>query len=80
MRVVVEGVSVEVQAGATLLDALRAAGHTVPTLCHDDRLTPVGACRTCLVDVEGRGPQAACSTPVADGMSVSVGSAAERAP
>ena len=77
MRVVVEGVAVEVPAGATVLDALRAAGHTVPTLCHDDRLTPVGACRTCLVDVEGRGPQAACTTPVADGMSVSVGAAAE---
>ena len=77
MRVVVEGLPVDVPEGATLLDAVRAAGQAVPTLCHDDRLTPAGSCRTCLVEVEGSGHVAACTTPAAEGAALSVESAAE---
>ena len=46
-------------------------GVDIPTLCHDDRLEPYGACRLCLVEVEGaRGAVPACATKVGDGMVV----------
>ncbi|MDP9884486.1 formate dehydrogenase major subunit [Sinomonas atrocyanea] len=67
MNVVVDGVAVELPAGATVLDAIRAAGKHVPTLCHDDRLSVAASCRTCLVEVAGQGVVAACSTPAHDG-------------
>jgi formate dehydrogenase major subunit len=71
MRVVINGRPVEVAAGATILDALRAAGVRVPALCHDDRLQPSGACRMCLVHVDGSSHLlTACSTGVVDGMAV----------
>ncbi|HSO90048.1 MAG TPA: molybdopterin-dependent oxidoreductase, partial [Arthrobacter sp.] len=72
VRVFVDGRQVEVVAGATLLDAVRAAGLALPTLCHDDRLTTVASCRTCLVGVADRGPAAACSTPAEDGVHITV--------
>ena len=43
------------------------AGRRVPTLCFDDRLAPFGACRVCLVGIDGK-PAAACTTPCRDGM------------
>ena len=54
-----------------MLQGLRIAGVHVPALCHDDRLAPTGACRTCLVQVEGS-PKlaAACITLLADGMEI----------
>ena len=67
----VDGVEVEVPAGTTLLEAIRAAGRDVPALCHDERVGAGGACRACLVAVDGgRGPVASCTTPAADGMAV----------
>ena len=52
-----------------MLDAIRAAGADVPRLCHDDRIKPIGACRLCIVQIEGQArPVAACTTPAADGM------------
>ncbi|MFC7759908.1 2Fe-2S iron-sulfur cluster-binding protein [Catellatospora bangladeshensis] len=54
MRVTVDGNEVDVPAGATVLDAVRAAGRDLPTLCDDDRLAPAGLCRLCLVRVSGR--------------------------
>lgn len=77
MRVLVDGREVEVDAGATLLDAVRTAGLALPTLCLDDRLTTVASCRTCLVDVAGRGPAAACSTPAEEGMRIAVAGSRE---
>ena len=66
-----DGRPVDVQEGATVLDAAAAAGVDVPTLCFDERLAPVGACRVCLVGVEGRrAPVAACTTPVGEDMVV----------
>ena len=44
-------------------------GIDVPTLCYSDRMAPYGACRTCLVEVDGRKPVASCHTPVTDGLS-----------
>jgi formate dehydrogenase major subunit len=72
VKLLVDGRQVEVPAGATLLDAVRAAGLALPTLCHDDRLTTVASCRTCLVEITGRGPAAACSTPAEDGLRIAV--------
>ena len=67
VTVTVNGAHVTVPRGSTVLTALRAAGGNVPTLCYSDRMKPYGACRTCLVEVEGRRPVASCHTPVAEG-------------
>jgi NADH dehydrogenase/NADH:ubiquinone oxidoreductase subunit G len=69
VNVTVDGLAVEVEPGARVLDAARAAGRWVPTLCWDERLAPFGACRVCLVAVDGK-TVAACTTPVRDGMRV----------
>ncbi len=67
----VDGITVEAAPGSTVLEAARFAGLWVPTLCFDDRMTPFGACRVCLVGIEGaRGPVASCTTPVREGMVV----------
>lgn len=72
MIVTVDGKKVEVPAGATILDAANAAGARVPTLCHDNKLHPFGACRICLVEVEGapRKFTPSCTTPARDKMVV----------
>ena len=71
VRLTIDDVELEAAPDSTILDAARAAGIWVPTLCFDDRLAPFGACRVCLVGVEGaRGPVASCTTPVRDGMVV----------
>ncbi|TMS00326.1 formate dehydrogenase subunit alpha [Nonomuraea basaltis] len=71
MRITVDGVPVDLPEESTLLAAVRAAGADVPTLCHDDRLTPVGSCRACLVRVDGH-VVAACVTPTSEGVEVHV--------
>jgi predicted molibdopterin-dependent oxidoreductase YjgC len=69
MEVTVDGRAVEVEPETTILTAIRAAGANVPTLCFDERQAPFGACRVCLVGVEGaRAPLPACTTPCRDGM------------
>ena len=69
--VTVDGVEVEMEAGATLLDAAKAAGRWVPTLCFDERQAPFGACRVCLVGLaDSPKPVPACTTPCRDGMEV----------
>ncbi|MEU5272536.1 formate dehydrogenase subunit alpha [Streptomyces hygroscopicus] len=65
----VDGVAVEVPEGAPLLAAVRAARIELPALCQDDRLSPAGSCRTCLVRADGR-IVAACVTPAAPGATV----------
>jgi formate dehydrogenase alpha subunit len=63
--------TVTVEKGKTVLDACRCAEVYVPTLCDDPSLDPYGACRLCIVKVEGmRGLPSACTTPAADGMKV----------
>jgi formate dehydrogenase major subunit/formate dehydrogenase alpha subunit len=66
--------------GATILEAGRAAGIRIPTLCYHPDLSNVGACRLCVVSVErARGLQTACTTPVTDGMVVNTESEDARA-
>jgi predicted molibdopterin-dependent oxidoreductase YjgC len=55
--------------GETVLDVAARHDIYIPTLCHDPRLEPAGACRTCLVEIDGwRRLAPACATPAADGM------------
>jgi len=69
--VVIDGNELTHQPGETILQVARRAEIEIPTLCHDDRLTPAGACRVCLVEVEGaRLMQPACHTQAAPGMVV----------
>jgi formate dehydrogenase major subunit len=65
----VDGTGVAVPEGASLLAAARAAGAELPALCSDDRLSPAGSCRTCLVRADGQ-IVAACVTPAASGARV----------
>lgn len=55
--------------GQTLLSAAQEAGAFIPTLCHIDGLSDIGACRLCLVEVDGK-LLPSCLTPVAEGMNV----------
>ncbi len=66
----VDGRQVEAEAGEILLRVLRRLGIRVPTLCHDDRLTPYGGCRLCVVHRRDSRPGLvpACSTAVQPGM------------
>lgn len=67
----INGSTVEVQNGASVLDAVNSSGAYVPQLCKDPDMKPNGACRTCLVQIDGqRGFPASCSLPAADGMDV----------
>lgn len=69
--VTIDHVRVEVPAGTSILCAARKAGLSIPTLCHLEGVHAAGACRVCVVEVEGaRALTAACTTPVADGMQV----------
>ncbi len=62
---------VRVPEGSTILDACRADGVDTPTLCYADNLTPVNACRVCVVEVEGsRALVPACSRRAEPGMQV----------
>ena len=75
MKVTVNGAAVEVGDGSSVLDAVNKSGTYIPQLCKDPARPAMGACRTCLVQVEGmRGTPASCSTPARDGMVVSTDS------
>lgn len=67
----IDGRLVSARAGETILEAARDAGIAIPTLCYLDGLSPVGACRLCLVEVSGSSRLLpACLTPVQEGMDV----------
>ncbi len=69
----IDGVKVTVERGTSILEAAQKAGVSIPTLCHDKRLIPYGACRLCMVEVTARGRTRtlpACFNPARDGMEV----------
>ena len=75
LRATIDGTEVEVAEGATILDACRSLGLDTPTLCNLETLTPVNACRVCVVEVEGsRALVPACSRRVEAGMQISTDS------
>jgi predicted molibdopterin-dependent oxidoreductase YjgC len=67
----IDGRAVVVPAGTPTLDAARAVGIGIPTLCHHPALPPDGSCRICLVEIEGRtGLHPACVLPATDDLVV----------
>ncbi|WP_415182045.1 formate dehydrogenase subunit alpha [Phaeovulum sp.] len=71
VTLMVDGFSVTVPAGTSVMRAAAEAGISVPKLCASDMLEPIGSCRLCLVEIDGvRGTPASCTTPVAPGMVV----------
>lgn len=71
IRAKINGSDVEFDHSITILAAARSLGIEIPTLCNDDRLKPVGACRMCLVEVKGSSRETvSCSTLLSDGMEV----------
>jgi NADP-reducing hydrogenase subunit HndD len=70
-KVTIDTIQVDVPANMTILDAARKAGIKIPTLCYLEGVQAIGACRVCLVEVEGaKTLVASCVTPVTDGMKV----------
>ena len=76
-KLTVDGIEVEVPAGATVLQAAEAAGKEIPRFCYHERLSIAGNCRMCLVEVKPGPPkpQASCALPAADGQEVRTDSA-----
>ena len=68
VKVKVDGIEVEVQQGATVLQACEVAGKEIPRFCYHERLSIAGNCRMCLVEMDkSPKPVASCAMPVADG-------------
>lgn len=68
----INGREVQAPDGSSVLDAINASGTYISQLCKDPDMKAIGACRTCLVEIEGvRGFPASCGVPAADGMQVS---------
>ncbi|MBE6656291.1 MAG: 2Fe-2S iron-sulfur cluster binding domain-containing protein [Ruminococcaceae bacterium] len=67
----IDGVQITVPANYTILEAAAEAGINIPTLCYLKDINQIGACRLCLVEIEGaRALQAACVSQVGEGMIV----------
>lgn len=72
----INGQALSGQAGQTLLQVARQNAITIPTLCHFPGLSPMGACRVCIVEVAGYPrPVPSCTTPAEQGMVVCTDSA-----
>jgi len=68
---IIDGRSITVPAGTTVMRAAALSGGSIPKLCATDNMKQFGSCRLCLVEVDGmRGTPASCTTPVAEGMNV----------
>ena len=73
IELTLDGRTILVESGTTILEAARKAGIAIPTLCHHDGLTPEGNCRLCTVEIEQRGKKrlvASCMFPIQSALSV----------
>jgi predicted molibdopterin-dependent oxidoreductase YjgC len=71
IKLTIDDIPVEVEKGKTILEAAQAAGIRIPTLCHDRRLIPFGACRICMVQEKGKTELLpSCFTPAKNGMDI----------
>jgi NADH:ubiquinone oxidoreductase subunit E/NAD-dependent dihydropyrimidine dehydrogenase PreA subunit len=71
IKVRIDNTEVRGHGGMTILEAAEKAGINIPTLCHSRDFTPTGACRVCVVEVEGSNRLVgSCHTPIAEGMVV----------
>ncbi|MDD4583760.1 MAG: 2Fe-2S iron-sulfur cluster-binding protein, partial [Eubacteriales bacterium] len=68
--VIIDNKTVPIEGERNLLELIRKAKIELPTFCYHSDMSVYGACRMCMVDVEGRGCVPSCSTPVSDGMVV----------
>ena len=66
----IDGKEVEFTTEPNLLEVIRKAGMNVPTFCYRPDLTQFGACRMCVVEVEGRGIQSSCTMPPENGLKI----------
>lgn len=79
VELTINNIKVKAEEGMTILDAAKSVGIQVPTLCHMKDLFPTGACRICVVEVDGmRGLIPSCAYPVSEGMVVDTNSAKVR--
>ena len=81
VEITVDGAAVEARPGEMLIEACERDGTYIPRFCYHSRMSPVGMCRMCLVEVDtGRGfaLQPSCMVPVSEGMSVSTESEATK--
>ncbi len=71
VNLTINGRSVKADSKKTLLEAASDNGIKIPTMCYHKKLSPIGSCRMCVVEVEGvASPMTACELPVREGMSV----------
>ena len=71
INLTIDNKEIAVAQGTTVLEAARQLNIQVPTLCHDPRLKPYGACRLCIVEIAGMPkPVTSCTTPATEGMVV----------
>ena len=71
VNVKINGISIDVPKGSTILEAARLAHIEIPTLCYLKEINEIGACRICVVEVKGaRSLVASCVYPVAEGMEI----------
>jgi len=71
IKLKIDDIAVEVEKGRTILEAAQLASIRIPTLCHDRRLIPFGACRLCVVQQKGKSELLqACFTPAKEGMEI----------
>lgn len=75
VNIKINGMSLEVPKGSTILEAAKMAHIDIPTLCYLKEINEIGACRICVVEVKGaRSLVASCMYPVADGMEIKTNS------
>lgn len=75
MKITINNQEFAVTADQTILQAARANGVYIPTLCYLSKVSPIGSCRLCVVEVEGSdGFVLSCQTPVKDGIKVTTNS------
>jgi NADP-reducing hydrogenase subunit HndD len=71
VNVTINGSKLKGRDGMTILELARENGIDIPTLCYHSELSPIGACRVCVVEVEGsRTLVGSCHTPISEGMKV----------
>ena len=71
IKLKIDEIEIEVEKGKTILEAAQSAGVRIPSLCHDRRLIPFGACRLCIVQQKGKSELLpSCFTPARNGMEI----------
>ncbi len=73
--IIIDGIEVPLEGEKNILEVARKVNIEIPTFCYHSDLSVYGACRLCLVDVEGRGIMASCSTPAEAGLKVKTNTA-----